>query len=230
MTSTQTKQVSSLSLGAYAGIGAGLFLPGVILQVPMTNWFPEQALASGEMTLWLEQLSQHTFPALLGVGLSIIAIICFLPFGFTLYQWFPKNNWRSTAGLTAYLMGSGLALTAFTFAFGFSWALSDMLGRGTPAEDLHRIATMGMQAYVFSDDIATALIGLGHLMFAGQALRQDLLPKWLSWWGIISGVLVGLVLLRYFLPLFSVAQFGYPLVILWFVLVGVRMLGLRNGD
>lgn len=210
-----------LRMGGIAGILVILFLPGVALQMN-TGWFPETHLQDGAMTEWLTTVAAQRSLALLGVGFSILAILCFLPCSLILYRLLPQNHWLSTAGLASYILGSSLALTAFTFGFAFTLALTDLAATGQA--ELSGLATLGMRGFLAADDLATTLIGTGHLFMATLALHTGLLPRWLCWWGIASGLLVILVLLRFVLPVLAAAMIGYPLVILWFVLTGVVML------
>lgn len=229
MFSQQTTHPQALRLGAFAGMFSLIFLAGVIIQLPLTGWFPEYALQAGTMVEWLNHLALQKPLALLGIGLSVLAILSFLPFGLMVYRTFPRTGFINQLGLSLYLAGITLALVAFTFAFGFSWGLADLVrAGGNSAGELEALATMGMRGFLAGDDLATTLIGLGHFCFALSSLRSGYLPKWLAWWGMIAGTLVALVLLRYFIPALEVLAIGYPLVILWFGLTGIQLL--RKAD
>jgi len=226
MLENQIKNRGLIRLGGIAGIFAGIFLPGVILQIGVTNWFPEEALQSGTMTAWLNNISEQHILALSGITLSIFAIICFMFFALSLYRLLPKERWLTTAGFASHLAGIPLALAAFVFAFGFTWALVDLraVSIGEDTKHLSSLAAFGMRGFLVGDDLATSLIGLGNGLFALSALQSKALPKWLCWWGVIAAILVWLVLLRYLIPAMAFASLGYPLVILWFVLTGIYLL------
>ena len=218
---------SLLRLGGIAGIGAALFLPGVILQTGLTSWFPEEALQQGDMTTWLEHVAANRATAMTGVAFSIAAIISFMPFGLVLYRLLTGvGRWQPVAALAFNILGVSLALAAFTFAFGFTWALTDLAGaaNGQGAGGISALATMGMRGFLVCDDLATCLIGLSNGLYAYAGLRSKVLPRWLGWWGMIAGFLVTIVLLRYFFPIFAIAAVGYPLVVLWFAATGILML------
>lgn len=214
-----------LRLGGIAGIITLIFIPAIILQMS-TGWFPELDLEAGTMDNWLHSITNSSAKTMWGIGLFVIAVLAFLPVGITLHSILPKNSWLRAAGLIAQLLGVTLALTAFLFGFGFTWAMIDLVNTATDEETNHlvAIATMGMRGFLVSDDLATCLIGVGNSLFSIAALRSGVLPKWLCWWSIIGGILVIVVLLRYSVPSFSFAMIGYPLVVLWFALTGVVLL------
>lgn len=216
---------SLLRLGGIAGIVAIIFLPGVALQMS-AGWFPELDLEGGTMNNWLSAVSTNSTMALLGVSFSIIAILSFLPLGLILHRMLPSDSWHNTAGFASYLLGTGLALATFTFGFGFTWAMIDSYNAaaGKASESLVHVATLGMRGFLVADDLATSLMGLGQLLFSLAALRSGSLPKWLCWWGVVGGMLVILVLLRYTLSVFNFAQIGYPVITLWFALTGINLL------
>lgn len=214
-----------MRFGGIAGLITLIFIPAIALQ-QTTGWFPEYDLQAGTMDNWLITIVENRTNALLGVGLFIIAIISFFSVGITLYKLRPQNDWLGIAAVMAQVLGITLALAAFLFGFGFTWALSD-LAAGKAMEDtaeLIPLATMGMRGFLVSDDLATCLIGLGNGLFGWSFYKNGLLPKWLCWWGIVAGFLVTIVLLRYSIPAFSFATIGYPLVVLWFFIVGIVLI------
>ncbi len=224
MLQNQNVSAATLRLGGIAGIIVFLFLPGVALQFS-SGWFPEEALAAGEMSKWVEMMVANKTLALLGVSFSIFCILCFFPFALTFYKLLPKDSWLSTAGLAAYMAGIPLVLVAFTMGYGFTWAIIDLQTQGLGDQTtLGNIAAMGMRGYLFCDDLGTALLGIGHILFALAAMKNRLLPNWLCWEGIIGGALVILVLLRYFIPVFFFASIGYPMIVLFFSITGILFL------
>ncbi len=223
MLQNQNVSAANLRFGGFAGILAFLFLPGVALQMD-TGWFPEEALASGTMGQWVDMIASNPYLSLLGVGFSIISILCFFPFVLTFYRLLPREHWQTSAGLAAYFGGIPLALVAFTIGYGFTWAIIDLYNSTGQETELGNIAAMGMRGYLFCDDLATSLIGAGHAFFAWVALKHRILPKWLCWEGIIGGILVSLVLFRYFIPIFAIASVGYPLIILFITITGILFL------
>lgn len=214
-----------LRFGGIAGIITLIFIPAIIIQIN-TGWFPELDLQAGTMNNWLHSISEDPSKTMWGIGLFIIAILAFFPHGLTIYSILPKISWLRVAAFTCLLLGVTLALTAFLFGFGFTWAMLDLVSASSSDEtdQLVPIATMGMRGFLVSDDLATCLIGVGNGFFSLAAFRSKLLPKWLCWWGIIAGILVTIVLLRYSIPIFGFTTIGYPLVVLWFSLTGIVLI------
>lgn len=216
-----------MQLGGFSGIGAGVFFfIGVILQIT-NNWFPEEALQSGEMVAWLKGVGENLPPMLVGVGFSIIGIFFFFSTGFSLNRLHPKGGWLTSAAFCGHVLGTTLAMCAFVFGFGFTWGLSN-LANGAAEETLQSlstVATMGMRGFLAGDDVATTLIGgVGNGLFSLAALRSGYLPKWLCWLGIITGILIFVVLLRYFVPALVALSFAYPMIMIWFICTGVILL------
>lgn len=210
-----------LRLGGIAALASGLlFFVGVALQFS-SGWFPEEALAAGDMEAWLTAVAGSRTLALAGVGCSIAAIALWAVVGLVLYRMLaPQRPAAALLGAAGYLAGVPLALAAFALGFGATWGLMDAAASADAA-----VITALMRGFLVSDDIATLLIaGLGNGFFSLAGLRSGLLPRWLGWLGLLAGGLVTVVLLRYVVPFFAVATIGYPLVLLWFVLLGIVLL------
>lgn len=224
MNSNNNVSPALIRFGGISGIVTIIFIPAIILQ-QTTGWFPDYDFQPGTMEKWLENLSVNPSLSLAGIGLFIVAIIAFFGVALTLYRAHPKNDWFSTAALAAHILGITLALTAFLFAYGFTWGIADLLkAQSYESKDLIISATMGMRGFLASDDIATCLIGIGNGLAGLAWLKTGKLPKWLCWWGVVAGALVTIVLLMYFIPVFAFAAIGYPLVVLWFFLTGIVLL------
>lgn len=209
---------AALRIAGLAAVASGIaFLAGVALQTS-TGWFPEEALARGDMGRWLLDVSAARTEALLGVGLSIVAIGLWMPFALVIHRVVAERSPAlALLALSGYLTGIPLALAAFTLAFGATWGLVDAAAPGDAA-----ISTALMRGFLSMDDLATFLIGgVGNGLVSVAALRGGGLPRWLGWLGVAAGLLVTVVLLRYVVPAFSLATIGYPLTLLWFVVAGI---------
>lgn len=205
-------------LAGLAAILSGLlFFVGVWLQFT-SGWFPEEALRSREMESWLNNVTETRITALAGIGFSSVAIMLWAVVGLVLYRLLGNEQPAlALVGLTGYLTGIPLALVAFVFGFGITWGLTDAASTTNVV-----LSTALMRSFLVMDDIATFLIGgVGNGFFSLAALRSDRMPKWLTGLGILAALLVTVVLLRYTIPVFEIATFGYPLVLAWFVLVGI---------
>ena len=223
MSSNHSIQSSAIRFGGWAGIFSGIFLVGVAIQMS-TGWFPEEQLEKGNMSDWLSQISQNPKLVLLGIGFSIISILCFFPIVYALHQKLPASDWRRFAGWCAHMVGIPLSLVAFTLGFGFTLGLLE-LSANQSGEVLAPISRVAMRGFLMGDDLATTLLGgFGNGFLAWSALRAKALPKWICWIGIISATLVTIVLLRYFIPFFAFAMIGYPMILVFFVSVGVYLL------
>ncbi len=215
-----------LRLTGLAGILCGLFIPGVIIQIPVTGWFPAEALNNSTIIEWLKMISLQKGLVLTGIGFSILAIISFFVFGISLSQVLPKNNWSKNLASSLNIAGASLALAAFVLAYGFTWALIDLQNASALSNsiELSTIASVSLRGFLWGDDIGTTLIAISNLFFAVSAYKAELIPKWLYGWAIIAAILVCAALLRYFAPILEIGSIGYPMVILWFVLCGVILL------
>jgi len=225
MNSTKQINPNIFRVGGIAGILIGIFLLGVMLQIT-SGWFPEGDLQNGEMTDWLNTVTTNRSIAFTGIGISIFCIILFIPFGWSLYKLFSPNSWVNFIAISIYRIGTSLSLAAFTFGFGFTWGLIDVVeaSTGNSLENLSNVASMGMRGFLWADDLATSLLGLGHILFSIEGLRSKKLPKWICLWGIIGGLLVILVVLRYLFPFFEFAAIGYMIFTLWWVFTGIFLL------
>lgn len=210
-----------LRAAGVAAVASGiLFFAGVVLQTS-TGWFPEPALAGGDMAAWLADVAAARSRALVGIGLSIVAIALWAPFAIVIHHLLAARRPALALGAASgYLAGIPLALAAFAFAFGATWGLADAAGPGDAV-----VSTALMRGFLVMDDLATFLIGgVGNGLVAVAAIRGDVLPRWLGWLGIVAATLVTVVLLRYLVPAFAFATIGYPLTLLWFVLAGVVLI------
>lgn len=225
MDSNKSISSGTLKLGGISGIIILFFLVGVAFQ-QVSGWFPENALQYNEMREWLTTVSSNSTMAYVGIGISLFCIIFFMPFGWTVYKLLPADSWISTAAFSIYAIGSSLSLAAFTFGFGFTWALIDLVqsSTGYDPDNLSALATMGMRGFLWADDLATGIIGLGHILFSIESFRSKRLPNWLCVWGIIGGLLVILVVFRYLSPFFTFAVIGYLIFTLWWFLTGIILL------
>ncbi len=210
-----------LRLAGVASIVSGLlFFFGVQLQMS-SGWFPEVALTDGEMTSWLATVTALRSTALAGIGFSVAAIALFIIVGLVVYRFLADvQPTLALLGIAGYLTGVPLALVAFIFGFGATWGLMDAASATESA-----LLTAFMRSFLAMDDIGTFLIaGVGNGFFSLAAWRSRQLPRWLSGLGIAVAVLIALVLFRYVAPVFGAAGIGYPLLLLWFVLLGVVLL------
>lgn len=220
----ETMNSKLLRFGGIAGIITLFFIPAIVIQT-QTGWFPENDLQAGTMINWLSAISADSALTLLGIGLFIIALLAFLPVGLTLNKIIPNDDWINTAAFSVHLLGVSLALAAFLFGFGFTWALTDLYKSAAgETEKLVVSATMGMRGFLVADDLATCLIGVGNGLFGFAGMKNKLLPNWLGWLGVVAGILVTIVLFRYIFPIFAIAAIGYPLVVIWFALAGTSLL------
>lgn len=215
-----------LKLTGIAGIFCGLFIPGVIIQLPVTGWFPGEALNNTSIIEWLKMISLQKGLVLTGIGFSIFAIISFIVFGISLSQLLPKYNWSKNLASSLNIAGASLALVAFVLAYGFTWALIDLQNTSSLSNsiELSAITSVTMRGFLWGDDIGTTLIAMSNLFFAVSAYKAGWIPKWLYRWALIAAILVSIALLRYFVPILEIGSIGYPMVILWFVLCGVIFL------
>lgn len=204
--------------GAAAILSGALFLAGVGFQMS-SGWFPEEHLQAGTMDLWLATVSAARGSALLGIGLSLAAISLWMFLAPPLYQMLRSESPAfSLLGLVGYLTGVPLALAAFGFALGATWGIVEASAPASVAEPL-------MRGFLVSDDFATFLIGgVGNGGFSIAAYRTRKLPRPICVLGIVASILVTVVLFRYAHPAFGLAGVGYPLIMFWFISVGVVLL------
>lgn len=219
---------NQLLFGGITGILTIVFIPAIAIQMS-TGWFPETNLNQGSMVKWLENLTIDPSLSLLGVGIFTLAVLLFMPTALVLFRLNQQKDWLSMAALSVHIMGITLAFVAFLFGYGFTWAISDLQqAQVGETSDLVIASTLGMRAFLVSDDIGTALIGLGNGLLGLSFLKSGQFPKWLCWMGMVAGFLVSIVLLRSFIPAMTFATIGYPLVILWFVFSGIFMIRNRQ--
>lgn len=212
--------------GAASFVSGLLFFVGVQLQMS-TGWFPEVALTDGEMTPWLETVAASRNITLAGVGFSIAAIMLFMVVGLVVYRFLADEQpTLALLGLAGYLTGVPLALVAFLFGFGATWGLMDAANATESA-----LPTAFMRSFLVMDDIATFLIAsIGNGFFSFAAWRSKQFPRWLSGHGFLVAVLITIVLFRYIAPVFGAATIGYPLLLLWFILLGVVLFRKASGQ
>ena len=196
---------------------AVIFLAGVALQM-QSGWFPEEALSASEMGVWVVSVSGNLRSALLGIAFSCVAIVLWLTVLPNIRRLTAEKQPTLTwLGASAYLAGVVIALAAFVMAFGATWGLMSV-----PFETSQAASAIWMRSFLVMDDFATFLIGgLGAGLFSIAGWRSGELPKYTCSVGIAAAVLVTIVLLRYSYPIFAFAMIGYPLIMLWFILVGI---------
>lgn len=213
-------------LAGIAGIMTLLFVPAIALQSGITPWFPEEALLNGTMADWIVAISRQKTESLLGIGLFIITLVQFPIVGGVIYRMVQNQPSSHLAflGVMIQAIGVALALAAFCFSYGFTWALIDIYRSSNDANSLSNLATMGMHGFLVGDDLATTLIAISNMVLSRAAFQAQVLPKWLFYWALVAVILVTVVLLRYFMPVFAFGMIGYPLVLLWYCIVGVIFL------
>lgn len=220
MLSDQTPP-SVLRLGGVTAVLAGPLFFASVQMLVTSGWYPEGDYGADAMAPWLAAVSAHRTLALSGIALTLAAIVLWLVVGFVLYGLLREAR-PATAlgGLAGFVAGGTLALAAFGLGAGATWALTD--AAVPPEPDLVLAVLRAFAAMDYAGSVLVGGLGVGLMSVA--ALRTGALPKWVSVTGLIAAVLVTLAAGRLVVPALGAAAVGYPLLMLWFVLVGVALL------
>lgn len=212
---------SVLRLGGVAAVGAGLLFFAGVQTLVAAGWYPEGSYAVGEMAAWLAGVRAARALAVSGLLLSLAGVSLWMVVALVLYlRVRGAAPATALAGLAGFLAGVPAAFAAFGLGAGATWALTDASVPADPT--LASVALRGFSAMDYAGSVLVGGLGVGALSAA--ALRAQALPRWVAVVGVVAAVLVTLAAGSPFVPALGAAAVGYPLLLLWFVLVGIALL------
>ena len=221
MTSADPLPPSVLRLGGVAAIAAGLLFFVGVQALVAAGWYPDGSYAVGEMAAWREGVRAARMPAVVGLLLSLAGVSLWMVVALVLYRRV-RGEAPATAlvGLAGFLVGVPVGFAAFGLGAGATWALTDVGAQADPT-----LAAVALRAFAAMDYAGSVLVGgLGVGALSAAAWRTGGLPRWIAAVGVVAAVLVTLAAGSLFVPALGVASVGYPLLLLWLVLVGIALL------
>ncbi len=224
----ETKQQVLQRLAGIAGICVGLCIISfaMISDSKGILFFPD--IYKGEsIEPWLQNIRDNAQLARIIMILPIIGFSAILVAGVALFQWIKPSSWQKNLGLAAYVIGVPMVVSMMISHLSLRNYLIVLFENGGMLGDqLELQVSLQLHHWMIVNDFFGPffVIAIGTSSMAYAALQAKFLPKWLCYWGLFNGGMMGLSFLAVIIPAFQFASFAAPLHMLWFFVMGVILL------
>jgi hypothetical protein len=147
---------------------------------------------------------------------------------FCLYNLIAAANWQKYLALAGYTVGIPAVIYNFLERISFQNQLI-LLSENNPnlLNDIELHARLTFQEWEFTGIYLGTffIVMIGTTFMAWAALKSDLLPRWLCYWGMGCGIMALIFHGHHFIPVLGIAGLGAgPLHMLWYFVTGVVLL------
>jgi len=182
-------------------------------------------------------LQENRFSGLLRLDILTVFVMPLYYFLFYSLYLALKNTDKELITISTILVFAGLTLFLATPSVFSYLDLSDKYANAVTESEKNQLISAG-QAILASDmwhgtgaRISGILIQLGALLISVVMLKGNVFSKLTAWTGIIThGLDFAHIIIGFFLPAFGIILMAIagPLYLLWFPLVGLRLLNLKS--
>jgi len=221
-----TTALSMRTRGRLAGAAyLGIFLAGLIYM----NFIPDTGLLTTDWGGVVDHILVNQIAFWIGFPfflLSIVFRLVFLQLAYGLFR--GVNDGVNRLGVFVYLVGAALQLVMAVYLMAPVVLFNGPEYRAAFAPDqLHAMATLALQLYILTYNVALAFFGLYSLLLGYLMVRSSLVPRAVG----VCIMFSGLGWLTFFVPLVAAMLLPYNLIIglsgeaviiLWLLVMGVN--------